>query len=57
MLAGDYCKEASDLGLPVVCVGFMYPQGYFRQSISEEGWQEEIYRQLNFEEAPITPVF
>jgi starch phosphorylase len=56
VLAGDYCKEASDLGLPVVCVGFMYPQGYFSQRISEEGWQEEIYRQLNFDEAPITPV-
>jgi len=56
VLAGDYCKEASDLGLPVICVGFMYPQGYFSQHINEEGWQEEIYRQLNFEEAPITQV-
>jgi glycogen phosphorylase len=56
VLAGDYCKEASDMGLPVVCVGFMYPQGYFRQRITEDGWQEENYRQLNFEEAPITPV-
>jgi starch phosphorylase len=56
VLAGDYCKEASDLGLPVVCVGFMYPQGYFRQRITEDGWQEEDYRQLNFDEAPITPV-
>ena len=56
VLAGDYCKEASDLGLPMVGVGFMYPQGYFHQRISDEGWQEEIYRQLNFSEAPITPV-
>ena len=34
ILAGDHCKEASDLGLPFVGIGFMYPQGYFRQRIS-----------------------
>jgi starch phosphorylase len=56
VLAGDTCKEASDLGLPLVGVGFMYPQGYFHQHISAEGWQEESYRQLNFDEAPITPI-
>jgi starch phosphorylase len=56
VLAGDYCKEASDLGLPVVGIGFMYPQGYFQQHISDNGWQEEIYQQLDFSEAPITPV-
>ncbi len=55
ILAGDICKEASDLGLPLVAVGFMYPQGYFHQHISNEGWQEETYRQLNFDEAPINP--
>ena len=56
VLAGDICKEASDLGLPLVGIGFMYPHGYFHQHISAEGWQEEIYRQLNFDEAPITPI-
>jgi len=56
ILAGDICKEASDLGIPLVGVGFMYPQGYFHQHISAEGWQEEIYRQLNFDEAPVNPV-
>ncbi|MBM3157246.1 MAG: glycosyltransferase family 1 protein, partial [Chloroflexi bacterium] len=56
ILAGDICKEASDLGLPLVGVGFMYPQGYFLQSISADGWQNEIYRHLNFNEAPIAPV-
>jgi starch phosphorylase len=56
VLAGDYCKEASDLGLPLVGIGFMYPQGYFQQRISDEGWQEEIYRQLNFDETPVVPV-
>jgi starch phosphorylase len=56
ILAGDLCKEACDLGLPLVAVGFMYPQGYFRQRISADGWQEEIYQQLDFDEAPINPV-
>lgn len=56
VLAGDLCKEACDLGLPLVGVGFMYPQGYFHQHISAEGWQEEIYEQLNFDEAPIRPI-
>ncbi len=56
ILAGDMCKEASDMGLPFVAVGFMYPQGYFRQHISAAGTQEERYRQLDFDEAPIRPV-
>ncbi|MGQ9545680.1 MAG: alpha-glucan family phosphorylase [Dehalococcoidia bacterium] len=56
ILAGDVCKEASDLGLPLVGVGFMYPQGYFHQHVSTDGWQEEVYRQLDFDEAPITPI-
>ena len=56
VLAGDMCKEASDLGLPLIGVGFMYPQGYFHQHISAEGWQEEVYERLNFDETPISPV-
>lgn len=56
ILAGDICKEASDLGLPLVAIGFMYPQGYFHQTISSDGWQQEVYRQLNFDEAPINQV-
>src|SRR5918996_222347 len=56
VLAGDLCKEASDLGLPLVGVGFMYPQGYFHQRISSEGWQEEVYERLNWEHTPIRPV-
>lgn len=56
VLAGDICKEASDLGLPLVGVGFMYPQGYFRQHISADGWQEEVYQQLKFDEAPVSRV-
>lgn len=53
ILAGDICKEASDMGLPLVAVGFMYPQGYFHQEVSSDGWQEEVYRQLDFDEVPI----
>ncbi|MFC1901459.1 alpha-glucan family phosphorylase [Chloroflexota bacterium] len=56
VLAGDLCKEASDLGIPMVAVGFMYPQGYFRQHISPEGWQEEKYSQLDFSKAPVTAI-
>jgi glycogen phosphorylase len=53
VLAGDHCKEASDLGIPFVGVGFMYPQGYFRQRVSPDGWQQEVYEHLNWEDAPI----
>ena len=53
VLAGDHCKEASDLGVPLVGVGFMYPQGYFHQAVSPEGWQQEVYERLNWTDAPI----
>jgi starch phosphorylase len=56
ILAGDYCKEASDLGLPMTAIGYMYPQGYFHQHVDKNGWQEEIYEQLNFAESPISHV-
>jgi starch phosphorylase len=56
VLSGDHCKEASDLGLPFVAVGFIYPQGYFRQHIPADGWQEAIYDTLNFDQVPIRPV-
>lgn len=55
ILSGDHCKEASDLGLPFVGVGFLYPQGYFRQHITREGVQEAFYDKLHFSEAPATP--
>jgi starch phosphorylase len=53
VLAGDHCKEAGDLGVPLIGVGFMYPQGYFHQHVSAEGWQEESYERLNWADAPI----
>jgi starch phosphorylase len=55
VLAGDHCKEASDLGIPLIGVGFMYPQGYFHQTVSAEGWQQEVYERLNWTDAPIEP--
>jgi starch phosphorylase len=53
VLAGDHCKEASDLGIPLVGVGFMYPQGYFRQRVTGDGWQEEHYEHIDWDHAPI----
>jgi starch phosphorylase len=43
ILAGDYLKTASDLGLPLVGIGLLYQEGYFRQSMNRDGWQEETY--------------
>ncbi|MCS6840874.1 MAG: alpha-glucan family phosphorylase [Roseiflexus sp.] len=54
ILAGDHVKEASDLGLPLVAVGFIYPQGYFRQRLDASGWQEAIYSKLNFADIAAT---
>jgi starch phosphorylase len=53
VLAGDHCKEAADLGLPFVGIGFMYPQGYFRQRMTNDGWQEERYEKISWTDAPI----
>jgi len=56
VLSGDHLKEASDLGLPLVAMGFLYTKGYFTQRISEDGWQEAQYAKLNFEELPVLPL-
>ncbi len=56
VLSGDHCKEISDLGVPFVGVGFIYPQGYFRQVIPPDGWQQAVYDMLDFERVPIYPV-
>ncbi len=55
VLAGDHCKEASDLGIPLVGVGFLYPQGYFTQRIAADGTQEAVYEKINFAEVPARP--
>ncbi|WP_455139831.1 alpha-glucan family phosphorylase [Candidatus Hodarchaeum mangrovi] len=58
VLSGDHLKESSDLGVPIVAVGFLYQEGYFTQKISSarNGWQEEIYREYDFNDMPIEPV-
>jgi len=55
-LAGDFLKEGSDLGIPMVGIGFMYPQGYLRQMISPDGWQVGACEILDRENAPIRKV-
>ncbi len=57
ILSGDHTKEASDLGLPLVGVGFLYPQGYFKQVITADGVQEAIYQKVRFTEVPALPAF
>ncbi len=52
-LAGDYLKECSDLGVPMVAIGFMYPEGYLRQKMTPDGWQENIDEVLDRDAAPI----
>lgn len=55
-LAGDFLKECSDLGIPLVAVGFMYPEGYFRQRVRPDGWQESADEVIDREHAPISRV-
>lgn len=54
ILAGDHLKAASDLGVPLVAVGLLYRHGYFRQSLSRDGWQQEHYPVLDPNELPLT---
>jgi starch phosphorylase len=56
ILSGDHLKEASDLGLPLVAIGFLYTEGYFKQRITEDGWQEAVYSSLSFSDLPVHPV-
>ncbi|KUF15006.1 alpha-glucan family phosphorylase [Streptomyces silvensis] len=54
ILAGDHLKAASDLGVPLVGVGLLYRHGYFRQSLTRDGWQQEHYPVLDPNELPLT---
>jgi starch phosphorylase len=56
ILAGDHIKAASDLGLPLVGVGIVYQEGYFRQYLNADGWQQERYPINDFYNLPILPV-
>ncbi len=55
VLAGDHLKSSSDLDLPLVGVGLLYQQGYFRQRLNTEGWQQERYPDNDFYNMPIQP--
>jgi starch phosphorylase len=54
ILAGDHLKAASDLGVPIIGVGLLYRRGYFKQSLSKEGWQQERYPPIDPNGLPIT---
>jgi glycogen phosphorylase len=53
ILAGDHLKAASDLGVPLIAVGLYYRSGYFRQSLSADGWQNETYPSLDPQGLPL----
>lgn len=57
VLSGDHLKEASDMGIPLTGIGFVYIEGYFAQKITEDGWQETRTNKLNLEEMPIIPLY
>ncbi|MFC7406278.1 alpha-glucan family phosphorylase [Georgenia alba] len=54
ILAGDHLKSASDLGVPIVGVGLLYSSGYFKQSLTRDGWQHETYPVLDPDNLPLT---
>ena len=56
ILAGDHLKSASDLGIPLIGVGLLYQQGYFRQYLNQAGWQQESYENNDFHNLPLSPV-
>ncbi|MGI8698905.1 MAG: alpha-glucan family phosphorylase [Mycobacteriales bacterium] len=53
ILAGDHLKAASDLGVPILGVGLLYRSGYFLQSLSADGWQQEHYPPLDPQGLPL----
>jgi starch phosphorylase len=55
VLAGDHIKSASDLDIPLIGIGLFYSQGYFRQRLDREGWQQEQYLQTDVSQLPMEP--
>ncbi|HET6144344.1 MAG TPA: alpha-glucan family phosphorylase [Candidatus Acidoferrales bacterium] len=55
VLAGDHIKSASDLGIPLVGIGLFYGQGYFRQRLDKNGWQQEEYLTTDVSQMPMEP--
>lgn len=54
VLSGDHLKSASDLGLPLIGIGLLYQMGYFRQTLTQSGWQNERYIFNDFDTMPLT---
>jgi starch phosphorylase len=54
VLSGDHLKSASDLGVPLVGVGLLYQKGYFRQILSLDGWQKELYPDNDWYNMPVS---
>lgn len=55
-VAGDQIKAASDLGVPIIAIGLLYQQGYFRQMIDKNGYQQALYPYNDPGQLPITPL-
>jgi starch phosphorylase len=55
VLAGDHLKSASDLGIPLMGISLMYREGYFRQYLNVDGWQQERYPENDFFNLPLIP--
>jgi glycogen phosphorylase len=56
VLAGDHCKSASDLGVPLVGVGILYRHGYFDQRVRADGWQEGVNDPFDVHNSVLEPV-
>ena len=56
VLSGDHMKSASDLGAPVIGIGLLYTYGYFSQTLSREGWQQENYTTHPTDSLAVAPV-
>ena len=55
VLSGDHVKSASGLGIPLVAIGLFYDQGYFKQHLDSDGWQQEAYIDTKVENLPMEP--
>ncbi|MEE9611816.1 MAG: alpha-glucan family phosphorylase [Desulfatiglandales bacterium] len=53
ILSGDHLKSSSDLDIPLVGVGLLYQEGYFRQFLNDDGWQGEMASVLDFPDQPL----
>src|SRR5690606_30731309 len=56
VLAGDHCKTASDLAIPLIGIGLFYKKGYFDQRVRPDGWQEDTNDEVRPELTPLVPV-